>query len=283
MFLGKCTIWLSTALASGLVFSQSNLENPANGTTESGIGIISGWHCSASTIHVVINGVSRGNTYTGSPRADTAGVCGKAENGFSMLINFNNLNPGQHNIKVYGDGALFADYNFSTVRSGGAKFLQGASRQVEVPDFPAAGTTTTLRWSEAKQAFVVTGSSGQQPESDISVLRGAYGGMISGSVFGSSCYFYNLFTGITPASYSVTTSGNSATIIGYVQADACTFSLSKTGGDATSGFNFTGTNSCASGIAGSSVSVSDLRKSGNKLLGTVDTLFPGCTQRLTLY
>lgn len=274
---------LAISMSPGWAFAQANLENPANGATESGIGIISGWHCTASTIEVVIDGVSRGNTYTGSRRADTVGICGRLENGFSMLINFNNLNPGAHNIKVYGDGVLFADYNFNTVRSGGVPFLQGLSRQIQVPDFPAPGQTTSLQWSEARQTFVVVGAANQPPVSDISVLTGSYTGMISSSLIGSACNYYDLFYGVSPARYGVTTSGSSAVIIGYTQTDACTFNLTKTGGDATNGFNFSGSNSCASGIQGASVSARGIRKSGGKLLGTVDTVFPGCTQRLVLY
>lgn len=274
---------LAAMLLPGVVLAQGNLENPANGATESGIGIISGWHCTASSIEVVINGASRGNTFTGSRRADTSSICGKNENGFSLLINFNNLSPGTHNIKAYGDGVLFADYNFNTIRSGGLQFLQGASRQVQVPDFPAPGQSTTLQWSEAKQSFVVTGTGATSGTDDISALDGSYSGMISSTLNGYSCHQYNLFSGISPANYSVTTTGNNATIIGYIQTDACTFELTGAGGDADSGFDFTGSNSCASGIQGVTVSAQNLKKSGSKLIGTFDTFFPGCTQSLTLY
>lgn len=45
---------------------------------------------------------------------------------------------------------------FNSTKSGLEEFLSGADKSVDVPDFPSAGVTSTLTWSESKQSFVVT-------------------------------------------------------------------------------------------------------------------------------
>ena len=139
-----------------VAFAQGALENPASNSTDSGIGIISGWHCSATRVEAVIDGKSAGFAYVGSERMDTASICKKSNSGFSLLINFNNLSRGDHNLKMYADGVLFGESNFKTTQSGGTAFLTNKSRTVDVPDFPSAGSTATLTWSQSKQSFVVT-------------------------------------------------------------------------------------------------------------------------------
>lgn len=132
------------------------LENPTPAATESGIGVLSGWHCSASVIEAVIDGVSLGRTFVGSDRGDTAGVCGKRETGFSLLINYNILPSGNHNIKAYGDGVLFEDFNFQSEKSGGVEYLRNKSSIVSVSNFPENGKSAVLEWKESKQGYVVT-------------------------------------------------------------------------------------------------------------------------------
>lgn len=139
-----------------MALAQGALENPANNSTDSGIGIISGWHCSATRVEAIIDGKSAGFAYVGSDRLDTANICKKTNTGFSLLINFNNLSRGSHNLKIYADGVLFGESNFKTTQSGGTAFLTNKSKAVEVPDFPSVGSTATLTWSQAKQSFVVT-------------------------------------------------------------------------------------------------------------------------------
>lgn len=142
-------------------FSQGALENPAQNSTESGIGIISGWHCTASKVEAFIDGKSIGFGYVGSERGDVAGICGKSNAGFSLLLNFNNFSQGSHNVKMFADGVKFGEVNFNTVKSGGVDFLQNTSKQVIVTDFPKAGSTATLNWSQSKQSFTVTSITNQ--------------------------------------------------------------------------------------------------------------------------
>lgn len=135
---------------------QGNLENPVADTIESGIGIVSGWHCTASKVTVFIDGIDLGESGVGSIREDTKSICGHSNTGFSLLYNYNSLQPGQHQIDVYADGALLETRQFSSIRSGGVPYLDGASKTVEVADFPYAGSRATLTWSQAKQSFVVS-------------------------------------------------------------------------------------------------------------------------------
>lgn len=149
--IGAAALWLPA-----LACAQGALENPANNATDSGIGIISGWHCSATRVEAIVDGKSIGFAYVGSERMDTASICGKSNTGFALLINFNNLSRGAHNLKIYANGALFGESNFKTTQSGGTAFLTNKSRTVDVVDFPSPGATATLSWSESKQSFVVT-------------------------------------------------------------------------------------------------------------------------------
>lgn len=138
-------------------YSQGALENPSNGVIESGIGIISGWHCTATRVDLLLDNQPIGSAFVGSARGDTASICnGKSETGFSYLINFNELTRGSHNIKVLANGIKFGETNFSTTKSGGVSFLTGVNKQVTVTDFPSPGSSATLVWNQSKQSFVVT-------------------------------------------------------------------------------------------------------------------------------
>jgi hypothetical protein len=53
------------------VFAQAVLENPVPGSNQSGIGIVSGWKCSAGTITVRLNGALTLQAAYGGDRADT--------------------------------------------------------------------------------------------------------------------------------------------------------------------------------------------------------------------
>jgi len=135
------------------------IESPSNNSVESGIGIIRGWHCNASRIEAVIDGKSIGSAPVGSDRPDTAGICGKTNNGFSLLINYNSLIPGNHNIKYYSNGQLFSESNFISLQSGNADYLRFVSKQVKANDFPSIGVTSTITWIEDKQNFSITSQS----------------------------------------------------------------------------------------------------------------------------
>ncbi|WP_164847082.1 hypothetical protein [Neptunomonas marina] len=143
--------------ASSSAFATGSLENPQPNAVESGIGVISGWDCSAQQVEVFIDGRSIGNAGTGTLRGDTTNICGHAETGFSLLLNYSALTEGAHTIEVYTDGQLLTRRDFRSVKSGGSEYLAGKTKAVTVENFPSAGTTSMLEWSQSKQSFVVTG------------------------------------------------------------------------------------------------------------------------------
>jgi hypothetical protein len=128
------------------------LESP--GGIASGIGLISGWVCSATTVEVRIDDAAPIAAAYGTPRGDTVGACGDANNGFGMLINWNNLGDGQHSIVALADGIPFATTTFRVATLGQA-FLRGASGGYTV-NF--AGRNVLLRWDEGLQNFVIEGT-----------------------------------------------------------------------------------------------------------------------------
>ena len=148
------------------LWAQSTLENPQPGSFQSGIGIISGWACEAEeiTIETEDGGTGQRATWVAgyrTSRTDTMGVCGDANNGFGLTYNWNLLGDGVHRVRALADGVEFAQVTV-TVTTLGTPFVQGAMREVSVPDFPAAGTDVVLRWQQAQQNFVITdGSPGQ--------------------------------------------------------------------------------------------------------------------------
>lgn len=142
-------------LLAGGVHATGNLENPRNGATESGIAAITGWHCTARTIELRMDGAVLGNAGMGTPRADTAGVCGRSDTGFSYLYNYALLKGGAHRVDAYADGALFASATFN-VGYLGREFLTGLASSHFIAHFPSKGIGAHVMWSEPKQNYVVT-------------------------------------------------------------------------------------------------------------------------------
>ncbi len=134
---------LLLVLCVGVTASLSHaavLESPASGANLSGLGFISGWKCEAGDITARINAGEPVPTAEEQPRADTRGVCGDADNGFITQVNWNHFGDGTHTVVAYDNGVEFARSTFTVVTTG-EEFLRGASRRVEVPDFPAPGET----------------------------------------------------------------------------------------------------------------------------------------------
>ena len=120
------------------------LENPAPGSFQSGIGLISGWVCNAQTITTSFNGGPPQEAAYGTSRGDTAQACGDTDNGFGLLFNWNLLGDGIHTVAVSADGMEFARVDV-TVTTLGEEFRQGLHHDVTIPDFPEVGTETVLQ------------------------------------------------------------------------------------------------------------------------------------------
>lgn len=133
------------------------IEIPADGSTISGVGIFSGWVCRGDLIEILIDGVERSRVGSGTARDDTEPVCGRSSTGYSLLINFNRLGAGAHEAQLIVDGAVLDETTFEVVSLGEAPFLRGLDGVCDVPGFPTAGSTTTVRWSQATQGFEIVG------------------------------------------------------------------------------------------------------------------------------
>jgi hypothetical protein len=133
---------------------NGSLENPQPNSAQSGIGVVSGWHCDAESIDFQIDDGRVVPAAYGTERRDTETVCGDADNGFVFLLNYSAMGDGPHTVSVYADGILFGSAEFRVTTLGG-EFLGGLDGVVAVPDFPYPGDTTVLRWDEAKQNFSV--------------------------------------------------------------------------------------------------------------------------------
>ena len=141
------------ALQASSVLANGALENPAAGSTQSGIGMFSGWNCEAENIEIEFTGGTKLSAAYGTARGDTASICGDSDNGFGLLFNFNNLGSGEHTVIALADGVEFGRSTFNVVRPSTGEFLRGASASVVVSDFPQQGHTVTLEWAEAQQNF----------------------------------------------------------------------------------------------------------------------------------
>ena len=130
------------------------LENPAPGSFQSGLGLISGWVCDAQTITISFDGGPPQEAAYGTSRGDTEGTCGDTDNGFGLLFNWNLLGDGPHTVTASADGIEFARVDV-TVTTLGTEFWRGLSLVVGVPDFPQVGTDVVLQWQEAQQNFVI--------------------------------------------------------------------------------------------------------------------------------
>jgi hypothetical protein len=142
---------------------RAYLESPAQGSYESGVGLIRGWVCEATRVEISIDGGPRLPTAYGTVRDDTEGVCGDRNNGFGLTFNWNILGDGVHNAQAWADGIKFADVNFA-VTTLGEDFLTGLDRKIALADFPQAGETTTIRWSEADQNFTLAQTTATPPK-----------------------------------------------------------------------------------------------------------------------
>ena len=160
--------------------SQGILETPSSTSTQSGIGVISGWNCHAKVIEISIDDGPRLVAGSHTERADTLGVCARTDTGFSLLFNFNLLPTHcfgcrYHRINAFADGVLFANTEFQA-ENFGTEFLTGKRAEYVLLNFPEIGTTTWVKWDESSQNFSIY----LKAENHASVSRTYYGALITG-------------------------------------------------------------------------------------------------------
>ena len=136
------------------------IEIPAPGSTMSGIGVISGWSCLSGELEADIldagEVVGTVALSPGSPRADTEGVCGDSDNGFSTTVNWNLYGQGAKTIRLVRNGEEAISNSFSILRLSEDEFLRGKQGSAVVSDFPTEGQETLVEWSESRQGFAPT-------------------------------------------------------------------------------------------------------------------------------
>ena len=120
-------------------------------TIQSGVGLIRGWACEAEQVTISIDGGAPIALSYGSSRADTAGVCGDADNGFGMVFAWGLLGTGVHRLQTFVDGVEIADVEFA-VQAIGNGFVEGLEANYTIA-FPDASSLVDLSWSEADQNF----------------------------------------------------------------------------------------------------------------------------------
>lgn len=159
------TIGLASLVLASSPAQAGMLEIPGPGAKLSGIGVISGWKCDASgDITVRFNGGEPLVMVYGSGRDDTQHACGDTNNSFVSIFNWALLGDGEHVAVAYDAGVEFARSRFE-VATTGEEFVSEASGQCLVPDFPSAGETTLLEWSESTQHFeMVLAEEPEEPE-----------------------------------------------------------------------------------------------------------------------
>ena len=146
--------------------AEGELEDPPNDGTRSGIGLIRGWVCQATSVQVRITGESDGASGPitispvpyGSEREQAAvDRCQHTRNtiGFAAQFNYNLLEEGTYTATASADGQTIDTNTFEVIRISDQEYLTGARAQVEVRDFPLTGDSTILVWDEESQNFQI--------------------------------------------------------------------------------------------------------------------------------
>ena len=139
--------------SSQLVRAQAVLENPQPGSFQSGVGVISGFVCEATTVEIEIDGGTIFEAAYGTSRGDTAAPCDDdGLNGFGLLFNWSLLGDGTHQIRALADGQEFATVSFVVATFGG-EFLRDAEGQFTFSGFPNPEDVVRLVWQENVQNF----------------------------------------------------------------------------------------------------------------------------------
>jgi hypothetical protein len=156
LLLSLCT---STAGAQGYLETPRTFSATLANSFASGIGIISGWHCTSKRIGIVIDG-QKFYAASGTRRDDTLAVCGRSDTGFSLLFNWNTL-PGNcsgcrtHLVSVFADDIFPVGGAVVDVSYFGMEFMTGKSGTYRLANFPAINAETLVRWDEASQNFSI--------------------------------------------------------------------------------------------------------------------------------
>lgn len=129
-------------------------ETPTEGSIQSGIGVVRGWACDASKVEIQFNEEPRRPVAYGTSRTDTNAICGDDNNGYGMVLAWGLLGHGTHRMQTFIDNIQVADVEFS-VDGLSDPFVKGLAAEYRLDDFPSAGNSAIVRWSEADQNFII--------------------------------------------------------------------------------------------------------------------------------
>ena len=237
---------------SAILIAQGSLENPQNGSFQSGIGIFSGWYCDADVIEIVVDDRPAKQAAYGTPRRDTESVCGDTDNGFGLLFNFNLYDIGQHTVTAYADGVQFGSAQF-TVENLGSSFIRGLDSWVEIT-IPELGKEAILIWQESMQGYVLTNVEDLDYEFEdlLNAVVGDYSGnwesaWASGGTMDMTIEVVRMVEGMTiqPTSITLNNTGcasNSAQTTPFMSIDSLTSEAVMTDGSEVE-FEFVGSES----------------------------------------
>ena len=168
---------VSLVLLAPALVHAATLENPRTGSFYSGIGVISGWKCTASgALTVRFNDGAPLPLAYGNERGDVrdAGACPSTQVGFVSIMNWAELGDGTHTAVAYDNGVEFARSTF-TVATTGEPFVTGAAGECRVSDFPAPGETMRFAWNEATQHLELVGDNTERGMGASRSSRGSEG------------------------------------------------------------------------------------------------------------
>ena len=135
------------------------LDIPAQGSTQSGIGLVSGWSCLGGHLEVEFSEADGTPILTdvlphGAFRDDTQEKCGDIHNGFSMPMNWSRLGPGAKTLTLFVNGVERVTQNFSVTTFGEEAYVDDAGGMCTITDF-RDGQNATFVWQQANQGLVL--------------------------------------------------------------------------------------------------------------------------------
>jgi hypothetical protein len=244
---------------------QGLIETPTEGEIASGIGTLSGWHCAGQVITLRIDAFAPLVAGSGTERLDTQATCGRADTGFSLLFNYNNLPLGAHTVIAFADGVEFSRATFTTVTLG-TDFLRGKSGTRLIRNFPNMNESLVLGWRENRQNFAIV-ARGNGTTGTVAPIAGSYYGAT-----GTQCAsdpqpamsterFARFDVSLTPDNQTLTT------VVRYADGFVCQLSGAMTDGGNGYFVVAAPASTCQLGTTGLRIEVDGLRIKG--VIGSV--------------